>query len=277
MNRSQNNRPTSPKQEYGDGEVLYAEKAFLKKKNKSFARMAVVIFALVIAFFLLFFAAKALFKVNKFTVEGNYHYTSEQITQACGIDLGRFMFSFAASDVEESIMQKCPYIEKVTISRDYPSTVKIYVEEIDAQYYTTAVGKNIVISPELKVLEVSEAYKWSDELIYLELPPVSVAIEGHTLSFASEDSTEYILKLIEALPEYESEYKITRVYLKESYSIKLYCGFGYEVLLGKADDMSLKLRTLSKILSSDKLKEHEGAKIDMTNPKEPSFVPKDVE
>ncbi len=277
MNRSQNNRPKPKERAYSDGETLYSEKALKNKRNKRFVRFITVCFALVIATVLLFFAAKALFKVESFNVEGNSYYTAEQISEACGIDKGRFMFGFSAFDVEQRIERKCPYIEEVKVVRDYPSTVNIYVKELSACYYTSVVGKYIVISSELKVLEVSDENKYTDSLIFFELPHISVAIEGQSIEFSATEKVDYILEFIKALSEYSSEYKITRADLRESHSIKLYCGEGYEVQLGKSDEMQLKLRTLSSILASDKLKSHKYAKIDMTDPKEPSFVPIDVE
>lgn len=277
MNGSQNNNRQPSDKLYVDGETLYAEKSHLKKRNKSLVRVVSIVFALLIALLLLYFAARALFRVNEFSVEGSSHYTSEQIIEACGIDKGRFMFTFSASDVERQIEKKCPYVKEVSVSRDYPSTLNISVVEYEARYYTTEVGKYVVISPELKVLEVTDSKTWAGELIYLELPDISVAVEGRMLELEGDGSSDYIAEFIKALPEYTAEQRITKATLRESYSIKLYCGEGYEVLLGKSDEMPLKLRTLSKVLSSDKLKEHLYARIDVTDPKEPSFVPIDVE
>ncbi len=272
MNRSQKSKNQFDRF-YSEGEVLYAEKTKLKSRNKSIVKTFTVFFALLIACLLLYFASRALFGVKEFKVEGNSYYTSEKIIEACGIDNGQFMFSFSALDIETKIKQKCPYVKEVTLKRNYPSAIHIEVEEYTAQFYTVAVDKYIIVSPSLKVLEVAEEKSNSGELIYLELPEISVAIEGREFSFKEENSTDYILKTVNSLSEYTASYKITKISLTESYSIKLYCGEGYEVLLGKPEEMELKLETLSLILASDKLSGIEYARIDMTNPKQASFVP----
>ncbi len=270
MNRSQNNGHSNIHR--SEEKYLYAEKTIFNKRKKSYVRIAVVIFALIIALLLLYFAARALFRVDGYTVEGNYRYTSDEIIHACGIDRGRFMFTFSASDVEAHIEKECPYVKKAILTRDYPSNLNIYIEEHTPQYYTCAVGKYIVFSSELKVLEVSDENSW-DSLIYFELPQISVALEGEVIELSASINIEYITEFISALSKYDSDREIKRVSLTESYSIKLYCGEGYEVLLGKSSEMELKLNTLSKMLDSDRLKENPRAKIDLTNPKEPSFVP----
>lgn len=278
MNRSQNNHHISKSSidNFGDGK-LYAEKALRKRRNKVLFRLSVVFLVLFLALILLYFAARTFFKVENFIINGNTQYTDEQIINACGIEQGDFMFTFASSDVERRIAKKCPYVDKVVMRREYPSSLIIEISEISAEYVTYAADKYIVFSKDLKVLEVSDDNRWEESSILFELPPISVAIEGKELIFAQNDKTEYITDFIKALEFYDSEYKIKKAVLTESYSIKFYCGDNHEVRLGKSDELDVKMRTLSKLLKSDKITQTDAARIDVSNPKEPSFVPINVE
>lgn len=278
MNRSQNNRrPSGSNADHFDEETLYAEKLLLKKRQKGLFRTSIIFFVLVIAIILLYFAARALFRVDSFTISGNTRYSDEQIIEACGIEYGTFMFSFASSDVEQRLAMKCPYVEKAVMRREYPSALIIDVSETSAQFVTKAADKYIAFSKDLKVLEVADDNKWGDATIAFELPQISIAIEGKPLVFSSEEKIGHITDFIKALEFYDSEYELNKVDLTESYSIKMYCGDRYELLLGKSEELDVKMRTVSKLLRSETITQSDGARIDVSNPKEPSFLPIDVE
>lgn len=278
MNRSLNNRRQS-----GDGSdytgegILYAENALRKKRQKGFFRFSIIFIALLIALILLFFAARALFKVENYIISGNTKYTEEQIIDACGIERGTFMFTFAGSDVEKRIAKKCPYVDKVTMKREYPSSLVIEIAEISSVFVTHEADKYIAFSNNLKVLEVSDENGWGEDVVFIDLPQISVAIEGKPLTFLQDEKTEHIVPFIEALEFYYSEYRIKKADLTQSYDIVLYCGEGHEVHFGKSDELNVKMKTLSKMLKSDRIAQTQAAKIDVSNPKEPSFVPINVE
>ena len=246
MKKSQNYGQGQSRDPFYGEDTLYAEKSLLKKRRQGFLRVFGVVFALIIALLLLYFAARMFFKVESFEVNGNEKYTDEQIISLCGIESGDFMFSFGKTEVKNNIYHGCPYIEEISIKRVYPSSVVIDVRETQAQYAMYDMGKYIVFSSELKVLE-----------------------------FKSPEKKEYITEFIKALGELETEMKINTVTLSDSFSIKMLCGGAYRVLFGKADELSVKMHTLTRVMQSDTIKKSAAASIDMSDPKEPRVVPYD--
>ena len=226
-----------------------------------------------ITLLVIFLLMNAIFKVESVVVTGNDFYPVESIVEASGVKYGSFFFSFSASEAENAILRRCPYVEKASIHREYPDTVVIEVTEYKARYLTHQADKYIVFSPELKVLEVSSENKWNGQAIMFELPAISVAIEGRDIVFTSESKTDYITEFIRSLGNYTSDKTIGVVDLRESHNLKMVCGVGYEIHFGKSAELDVKMRTLSKLLASERIKETLYARIDMTNPKEPSFVP----
>ena len=275
MKKSQNYGQGQSRDPFYGEDTLYAEKSLLKKRRQGFLRVFGVVFALIIALLLLYFAARMFFKVESFEVNGNEKYTDEQIISLCGIESGDFMFSFGKTEVKNNIYHGCPYIEEISIKRVYPSSVVIDVRETQAQYAMYDMGKYIVFSSELKVLEVSEENKWDDSLIIFELPKIERALEGYLLEFKSPEKKEYITEFIKALGELETEMKINTVTLSDSFSIKMLCGGAYRVLFGKADELSVKMHTLTRVMQSETIKKSAAASIDMSDPKEPRVVPYD--
>ena len=258
-------------------DTLVAERAVLKRRKSSYLQIFGISLALVIALVLLYGASRLIFKVDRIEVLGNERYLADDIIEKSGIEIGGFMFSFASSDIEKKIAMQLPYIESVSMKRQYPSTVVLSVSEIGPRYATVILQKQIIFSSDLKVLEVSDHTDDREDLIFIKIPAVRSAIEGHKIDFYDIENTKYITDFILSVSELGGGVKVNFADLTDSFSLKMKCNDNYEVQLGKADELNIKMRTLAKVLNSDKLNGVEGASIDMSDPKEPSFVPIYVE
>ena len=76
----------------------------------------------------------AMFGVTDIIVDGATQYTSDQIIQASGIEIGQSVFSLNKREAAERILQQCYYIERVTVESEAVTTLHITVEE------TTVIG-----------------------------------------------------------------------------------------------------------------------------------------
>ncbi|MCD8086154.1 MAG: FtsQ-type POTRA domain-containing protein [Clostridiales bacterium] len=73
------------------------------------------------------------FKINTIRVEGNVHYTEEEIVSASGVNLGDNLLLTRDTTVVARLLTQLPYVSSVTLSHKLPDTLVITVAESDAQ------------------------------------------------------------------------------------------------------------------------------------------------
>ena len=77
----------------------------------------------------LIFLVSIFLQVGTIEVEGNTHYTSQEIIQAAGIEEGDNLFFINRFSAVSGIMAKLPYVESVEIATQLPGTVIIEITE----------------------------------------------------------------------------------------------------------------------------------------------------
>lgn len=88
------------------------------------------------------------FKVRSLTVEGNQHYTADQILRASGLHIGQSIWEVNKAQASANIKAACPYVESASVSSSLLNTITITVREttiVGAMYYNgewILVGKN---------------------------------------------------------------------------------------------------------------------------------------
>ena len=258
-------------------DVLYEEKTLRRHNRISALRIFIIFLGLAIAFMLLFFAAKALFKVETISVEGAEQYRAEQIAEDCGISLGEFMFSFPASRIKEHILLNFPFVESVKVERIYPSSLIITVSEYKNSYVCCQFDKYVLFGEDLKVLEVADSNIWGEDMIIMELPRVQRALIGRPLEFADDVRTDYIVGIIDALEAVKIEQSIDKITLTDYFNIKMSCEERIFISLGKYNEkeIKLKMQTLNEIMKSERVVNAAAVSIDITELKQQSIIPYD--
>ena len=101
------------------------EKRKKRKKKRYFLKILITLAVLV---GLYFFATSSVFGIDKFKVEGNSHYTPEQIVEMTGIKEGDNLFKAKTSAAKKELLSD-PYIKVVDINRKLPNGIDIIIEE----------------------------------------------------------------------------------------------------------------------------------------------------
>lgn len=97
------------------------------------------------------------FKVRSITVEGNKHYSADQILRASGLYVGQSVWEVNKAQASANIKAACPYVESASISSSLLNTITISVKEttiVGAMYYNgewILVGKNGQAVDKMKV------------------------------------------------------------------------------------------------------------------------------
>lgn len=97
-----------------------------------------------------------LFKVENYVVEGDSHYTKEEITAAFGYGTGGNIFGFNAQNAAQRLATALPYLEEITIRRRLPTTVVFKVTAAQEKYYIPVEEQFAILSSSQKVLRLAD-------------------------------------------------------------------------------------------------------------------------
>ena len=108
------------------------------------------------------FAMSVFFRISDIQVEGNVHYTDQEIIRAIDIEEGDNLFFFDRFAAIGRAFSKLPYIETVTVERSLPNKVIITVEESTALAYLELGDEKWTLDHSCKVLgrHTSTEYKF---------------------------------------------------------------------------------------------------------------------
>ena len=98
------------------------------------------------------FVMSVFIRVSDIQVEGNVHYTDEEIIQAIDIEEGDNLFFFDRFAALSRVFAKLPYVREVTVERSLPNKVIITVEESQALAYIVLGEEKWTIDQDCKVL-----------------------------------------------------------------------------------------------------------------------------
>ena len=98
------------------------------------------------------FVMSVFIRVSDIQVQGNVHYTDEEIIQAIDIEEGDNLFFFDRFAALSRVFAKLPYVREVTVERSLPNKVIITVEESQALAYIVLGEEKWTIDQDCKVL-----------------------------------------------------------------------------------------------------------------------------
>lgn len=98
------------------------------------------------------FVMSVFFRITNIQVEGNSHYTDEEIIRAIDIEEGDNLFFFDRFAALSRVFAKLPYIEEVSVERSLPNKVIITVTESQALAYLVLGDELWTIDHSCKVL-----------------------------------------------------------------------------------------------------------------------------
>ena len=98
------------------------------------------------------FVMSVFFRVSDIQVEGNVHYTDEEIIRAIDIEQGDNLFFFNRFAAFARVYSKLPYIENGSVERRLPNKVIITVEETTALAYLELGEEQWTLDRNCKVL-----------------------------------------------------------------------------------------------------------------------------
>lgn len=200
------------------------------RRKKGSKRIFFIIFLLILVAGFIYFIKSDFFIVEHLYVQGANTVSKEEILETSGLKIGDNIFSFKATEVQQSVMS-ISNIKNASVVRTYPDTVKIIVVERSAFMVINSNGMFYAIDEEGNILSVDEKIIYSNGVIISGLSDITLQ-EGETFSFSSSVHTQTAYDILqylrnESLYEYISEIYITSggtyyLYTEKANIIKFY-------------------------------------------------------
>lgn len=201
------------------------------------------------------------FKLDKIQVNGCSVYSQAQIVDEIGAQKGESLFKVNLSNAEKLLVGKLPYVRSVKISRQFPTTLKVDVqeEEVLGAVYTSE--GFAILSTTGKVLETRV-------LALKEGIPRIVGLVGQTYETGSylrkSDAKDgELLDQIKVLQEVQKQLAanhltdITYYDVSDLLNIEVMLEDKLLLKLGSSSEMDYKLEFISKVLAGKKAGEEE--------------------
>lgn len=209
-------------------------------------RAAYFVIVVLVLLLVLFLIAKTFFSIDSvivnMTVYEEQNYAVSAVQEASGVSEGDILFFADKKKIEENIKTSLPFVDSVSIKKEFPSTLTINIVEEKENFYFEYDGRYFVVSSGLKVLALFEseaelkATQYYSKLIPIFIDDVKQVETTKTLVFFDDQShrrSEKVLSLICASSLYE---KITSIDISELYDIKIVYDNRISIFLGEHNE-----------------------------------------
>lgn len=229
-----------------------------RQRLRLIARIAYFVIVVLVLVFMLFLVAKLFFSVDdiivNMTVYENQNYDVNAVKEMSGVSEGDILFFADKDKIAENIKAGMPFVDTVSIKKEFPSTVIINIVEEKESFYFAYDDRYFVISSGLKVLALFDSEsdlksaEYYSKLIKIELDDVKQVEVTKTLVFFDDQSlrrSEKVLATVEKSPLCE---KITSLDMSELYDLKIIYDGRIDVYFGSHIDFEKKIVNVEKII-----------------------------
>lgn len=218
------------------------------------------------------FVMSVLFRVSDIRVEGNEHYTDQEIIDAIGVEQGDNLFFFDRIAAGSRVFAKLPYVEDVSVERQLPNRVTIRVEECKALAYLSIGDEEWTIDHSCKILGKAAEGETGELIPIYGIDPGTLMI-GEKLEVADGDESlvDSLAEVLYQLQERGLDIGTGRINISESKVMSFTYGGKYTVILGPGTQIEHKFAMFVSVLQQ--LKEGDVGTIDLSNADNARFIP----
>ncbi len=211
-------------------------------------------------------------RVNEIRVEGNTHYTDEEIINATGLETGDNIFFFDKFATISRAYTKLPYLEEVVVERQLPGTLTIRVTESKALAYLAVGDEEWTIDRSCKILGKAVEGETNYLIPIYGVQPGTLLI-GERLARADgvEERVDYLSAVLGELQDRGLAEETEWVDFTDTEYVFFRYTDKYTVVIGKEAKLDHKFAMLMSVL--EKLKSGDVGTIDLSNGDNVHFIP----
>ncbi len=194
--------------------------------------------------FLWLLLTSSIFHITQIRVEGNEHYSDEEICQKINLTSNMNFFSFRFRKAKTTL-EHDPYIKKGIIRFVFPNQIHIKIEERKVRGYVPYMGAYLFIDENGQVLETSTYFTEKLPIVHgLEFEHFRV---GEAIKVQNQESFDILIKTAHLIVKYNILEEIVKIDVKDSKDIHIHIR-SIDVMLGDATDYDEKIRMMLEIL-----------------------------
>lgn len=181
------------------------------------------------------------FRVGRFEVSGNVHYTAEEISDASGVTVGDVLMGVNKTKAASRILVKLPYVRQVVVSKALPGTVRFTVVECEPMAaLVSEFGAVWLINEDGKLLEKLDN---PEEIGYplIKGPALTLPTAGDPVAFEDSQTGSLTLEIAAYLTQTGLAAHVPLVDMTDPADIKLSYDERVEVQIGDGTDFAYRL------------------------------------
>ena len=238
------------------------------RRRRGFSRPLIFVVVIVASVFVL----SLFFRVSDIRVEGNSHYTDEEIIRAIDIEEGDNLFFFDRFAAISRVFSKLPYIEEVSLKRALPDRITIEVTESTALAYLILGDEEWTMDRSCKVLGKAAAGETASLVPIVNFDPGTLFIgERLTTADGGEEPVEYLIAILRQIEGRDMVGRIDRVDFENPKSPELVYNGRFTIVLGPYAQVAQKFAMLEGVLQT--LKEGDIGVINLSDAQKAYFSP----
>lgn len=182
-------------------------------------------------------------RIRTIDVSGCIKTDQNKVIQSASIPNNIHIYSINEKAIAEKIKAENPYIKNVEIRKSFPSKINIIVEETTPSFYTNNNDMYYIISPELRILEIS---KKADDItkngmIELILPKFSQLNAGEYIMVIDNNVTLIYREIVSDFSRSEMFKKLKSLDLSSRFEIVANYDGKYTIVYGSYTDIAQKI------------------------------------
>ena len=193
-------------------------------------------------------------KLSSVKIEGKTKYTEEDLLVASGIKIGDKIHKIDIKSSKNKMLDGCPYLSEVKITKSGAGTLKIKVKESKPQMYLLSGNGAFILDGDFRLLEISDdATAWkSSDLIRISGTNLSYTKLGAPIKFGGENSLtrEDVSEILKSISQFKYCADVDFVSFYDKFSIYFTCGEKFKVVLGDRFDIPEKLKTAGQMMDA---------------------------
>lgn len=205
---------------------------------------------------IIFALLSPIFNIKEISVSGNAQISSQTIISLSSLTIDQNILNFRTSEIVDNIKENA-YIDSVKVSRKFPDTVDIEVEERVTTFMLVYGNAYVYINNQGYILEITSE-KGDYPILTGFKTPTNQLVAGNRLTEEDLEKLNDVLKIMEATSSGESKIGnlITEINISDSSNYILTLSKEKkQVYLGDVTDLSTKILWLNQFIEREKKNE----------------------
>lgn len=205
---------------------------------------------------IIFALLSPIFNIKEISVSGNAQISSQTIISLSSLTIDQNIFNFRTSEIVDNIKENA-YIDSVKVSRKFPDTVDIEVEERVTTFMLVYGNAYVYINNQGYILEITSE-KGDYPILTGFKTPTNQLVAGNRLTEEDLEKLNDVLKIMEATSSGENKIEnlITEINISDSSNYILTLSKEKkQVYLGDVTDLSTKVLWLNQFIEREKKNE----------------------